>query len=138
MTHHDDNHHNQAHENVSRVHHHHHRLDQPDHVHHHGHDQAHENGSRVHVAEPRHATTAITEEAIAVMEKHKVVLVIVMSRMRTTRINMLKMMISTMMTLKMMKSMMMILSTFIKDDGIDNDDKNDYDVIHFVGLKWPA
>ena len=35
--------------------------------------QAHENGSRVHVAEPRHATTAITEDAIAVMENHKVI-----------------------------------------------------------------
>jgi len=33
--------------------------------------KAHENGSRVHVAEPRHATTAITEDAIAVMENHK-------------------------------------------------------------------
>ena len=53
----------------------HHDDDYPDHVHHHGHDQAHENGSRVHVAEPRHATTAITEEAIAVMEKHKVIII---------------------------------------------------------------
>jgi len=33
--------------------------------------KANENGSRVHLAEPRHATTAITEEAIAVMESHK-------------------------------------------------------------------
>ena len=39
--------------------------------------QAHENGSRVHLAEPRHATTAITEEAIAVMENHKVMMVVV-------------------------------------------------------------
>ena len=38
--------------------------------------QAHENGSQVHLAEPRHATTAITEEAIAVMENHKVMMVV--------------------------------------------------------------
>ena len=43
--------------------------------------QANENGSRVHLAEPRHATTAITEEAIAVMESHKVFIKMVITIM---------------------------------------------------------
>ena len=62
-------------------------LDHDRHPHHDHHEQAHENGSRVHVAEARHATTAITEEAIAVMENHKVMMMMMMmilKMMKTT------------------------------------------------------